>query len=241
MAIAIETLLAEAACYGCLGVSLPDMLKLALLNRIASGGTGGGSGTPGGSDTQVQFNDAGAFAGVAGLVFDDATNNLAVGASVTVPLIGSPAATSLSFASNGTTRANFTTDGHLVFNTDNTNDIGASGATRPRSVFAGTSVVVGPTVTISGGTGNISCTSIGTLGAISAGTTLVAGTTIESGTTVRTARFTVATLPAPGGAATRGRRACVTDANAPVFGSTVAGGGAAVVPVFDNGVNWIVG
>ena len=36
---------------------------------------GGGSGTPGGSTTQVQFNDAGAFGGDAGLTYDK-TNNI---------------------------------------------------------------------------------------------------------------------------------------------------------------------
>lgn len=49
--------------------------------------------------------------------------------------------------------------------------------------------------------------------------------------------YTVATLP---GAPTTGDEARVTDANAPTFGSTVAGGGAAHVPVFYNGTNWIV-
>lgn len=39
----------------------------------------GGSGSPGGSTTQVQFNDAGAFAGDAGLAFDKATGKLTVG------------------------------------------------------------------------------------------------------------------------------------------------------------------
>lgn len=44
---------------------------------IASSG-GGGGGTPGGSTTQVQFNDAGAFAGDAGLTYDKTNNVLAV-------------------------------------------------------------------------------------------------------------------------------------------------------------------
>lgn len=39
--------------------------------------------------------------------------------------------------------------GHLFASTDNTNDIGASGATRPRTVYAGTSVVA-PNVILSG-------------------------------------------------------------------------------------------
>jgi len=39
---------------------------------------GGGSGTPGGSDTQVQFNDAGAFGGDAGMTYDKTTNTLTI-------------------------------------------------------------------------------------------------------------------------------------------------------------------
>lgn len=50
--------------------------------------------------------------------------------------------------------------------------------------------------------------------------------------------FTVAGLPAAGIA---GRRAYVTNALAPAFGAAVVGGGAVVIPVFDNGVAWIAG
>ena len=45
-------------------------------------GTGGGGGTPGGSDTQVQFNDGGAFGGDAGLVYDKTTNKLTAGGDI---------------------------------------------------------------------------------------------------------------------------------------------------------------
>jgi hypothetical protein len=43
-AIDSQTLLEEAKCYLCLGVSIAEALKLALLSRIASGGAGGGGG-----------------------------------------------------------------------------------------------------------------------------------------------------------------------------------------------------
>ena len=55
---------------------------------------------------------------------------------------------------------------------------------------------------------------------------------------IRKFGYTVATLPTVGVA---GRCAYVTDALAPTFGATVAGGGAVVIPVFDNGAAWIVG
>ena len=52
--------------------------------------------------------------------------------------------------------------------------------------------------------------------------------------------YTVATLPS---AVTSGKgaRSFVTDALAPVFGSTVAGAGAVATPVYSDGTNWKVG
>jgi hypothetical protein len=52
--------------------------------------------------------------------------------------------------------------------------------------------------------------------------------------------YTVATLPS---AATSGigARSFVSDALAPVFGSTVTGGGAVKIPVYSDGTNWKVG
>ncbi len=43
---------------------------------VIGGGTGGGSGTPAGSNTQVQFNDVGVFGGDAGLLFNKTTDIL---------------------------------------------------------------------------------------------------------------------------------------------------------------------
>lgn len=46
------------------------------LGWTAMGGGGGGNGTPGGSNTQVQFNDAGTFGGVAGFTYNNSTQTL---------------------------------------------------------------------------------------------------------------------------------------------------------------------
>ena len=46
------------------------------LNWTAQTGGGGGNGSPGGSNTQIQFNDAGTFGGVAGFTFDKVSNVL---------------------------------------------------------------------------------------------------------------------------------------------------------------------
>jgi len=45
-------------------------------NYFTMRGIGGGSGTPGGSDTQVQFNDGGSFGGDAGLTYNKTTDAL---------------------------------------------------------------------------------------------------------------------------------------------------------------------
>jgi len=63
------------------------------------------------------------------------------------------------------------------------------------------------------------------------------GTNFATTGTIKTGGYTVATLPAAG---TAGRRAYVTNALAPTYGSAVVGGGAVVIPVFDNGTIWIV-
>jgi len=55
--------------------------------------------------------------------------------------------------------------------------------------------------------------------------------------------FTVAQLPAAT-TALAGTRAAVSNSNAAYtagIGATVAGGGSYVVPVFCNGVNWLIG
>ena len=58
---------------------------------------------------------------------------------------------------------------------------------------------------------------------------------IAASTTIKTGGYTVATLPAAG---TAGRMAYVTDATLPTYNAALVGGGAVVVPVFDNGVAW---
>lgn len=70
------------------------------MSYITDGSTGGGGGgTPGGSNTQVQFNNAGAFGGDAGLTYNAATNQLNVGdaANTAAPLtvLGGATGTSL--------------------------------------------------------------------------------------------------------------------------------------------------
>lgn len=71
---------------------------------------------------------------------------------------------------------------------------------------------------------------------VATGFSMFANPVIDQERLHRMRSYTVATLPAAG---TAGRRAMVTDANAPTFLATVAGGGAVRTPVFDNGTNWV--
>lgn len=57
-----NTLLAEAKCYLCLGITLAEALQLALLAQIAAGGGTGGSGV------QQVYSSAAADPNVAGVV-----------------------------------------------------------------------------------------------------------------------------------------------------------------------------
>jgi len=63
---------------------------------------------------------------------------------------------------------------------------------------------------------------------------------IVGGVSSNSVMYTVATLPNASLLGT-GTSAFVTDALTPVVLSTVVGGGAAIVRVFSNGTNWIVG
>jgi hypothetical protein len=54
--------------------------------------------------------------------------------------MGTLGSTSTIIGTNGTGRWTFNENGHFVANADNTYDIGASGATRPRSIYFGTSI-----------------------------------------------------------------------------------------------------
>ena len=113
-----------------------------------------------------------------------------------------------------------------------------------QSVAAGTSNTVGQKFTVKGSQG----TGTGIGGDIifqvaPAGTTGTAVNALATAmriyndkTVFAGAGFTVATLPTAG---TVGRRAYVTDATAPTFGGVLVGGGAVVIPVFDNGTAWV--
>jgi hypothetical protein len=97
------------------------------------------------ADTLAQRNGTNAQAFRAYLTYTDASNGewglfdagkqtanvLSIGTNKN----GTGATRAVQFVVGGTSIANFATTGHLLWNTDNTYDIGASNATRPRNVF----------------------------------------------------------------------------------------------------------
>lgn len=90
----------------------------------AAGGGGGGNGSPGGANTQVQFNDAGSFAGDAGFTYNKDTNtlqveNISAGNSVddTVNVIGNLAITgNISLSTNISVGGTLLTNGNITSN-----------------------------------------------------------------------------------------------------------------------------
>lgn len=105
----------------------------------------GGGGTPGGSDTQVQFNDSSAFGGDAGLVFNKTTNKLTAGGDVelndggtfttTLQTVTATAARTISFPdATGTVALVAGSSGQLLYNNAGVN-AGASTLTYDGSIL----------------------------------------------------------------------------------------------------------
>lgn len=69
--------------------TVSNFLLLGIGNISAQGGT------PGGANTNIQFNDSGAFGGQSSFTFDKATNTVTLGVEATDSLITAPSATSM--------------------------------------------------------------------------------------------------------------------------------------------------
>ena len=107
---------------------------------LTSGGSGNAptwstiAATPGGSTTQVQYNNAGAFAGSANLVFDGTnltslgtvtgTKFIPTGSSATGNGLYLPAANSVGISTNGTERMRFDSSGNFLINTTTVTNTG---------------------------------------------------------------------------------------------------------------------
>lgn len=150
----------------------------------------------------------------------------------------------------------------LVFSPDNSVDIGASGATRPRTGYFGTSVVAPQlnyaSVLVQGsdlarGSGNSFL--VNSTGQFGFSSTAVSSGTVDTGLARASAGvvkvtngstgagvlllpgMTFASLPA---SPVAGMHATVTDSTTNVWGATITGGGANTVSAFYNGSAWTV-
>jgi len=169
--------------------STGNLLRARINGATVSLGAGGG-GSPGGANTQIQYNNGGAFGGITNFTSDgtnitkaviDAATLLSFGGttgsfpalkrSTTVLQVrladdsGFTTIQALSFSTsagggfNGATLVAdagnsiqmqpgvnswlFHTSGHFLSNSDNTYDIGATGANRPRNCFIGGNLTIG--------------------------------------------------------------------------------------------------
>ena len=160
------------------------------------------------------------------------------------------------------------TSGNLLATSDNAFDIGASGANRPKNIYAGSSLFTGsgigvgiyhPTfgglafqssgvVTVYGGAGYTTFDRL-QIGGVSDLFPAIArdgagikftGAAAGSTSWIKVPAVAVSALPSASVAGV-GARAFVNDALSPVFGSAVANGGSATVPVYSTGSAWNVG
>lgn len=113
---------------------------------------GSGGGPAGGSNTQVQFNSSGALAGSANMTFNGTTltaGGLTTTGTTSTGVLSVTGNTTLGDAAADSVTVNGTITSNLIF-TDNTYDIGASGATRPRNLFLAGNATVGGAQTLTG-------------------------------------------------------------------------------------------
>jgi hypothetical protein len=95
------------------------------LSWVAQSGNGGGNGSPAGSNTQLQFNDAGSFGASPNLAFNSATNFLLVGGNATV----TNTITTNTLNSNVINATNVAISSNLTVPTINSNSITAGNIT----------------------------------------------------------------------------------------------------------------
>jgi hypothetical protein len=173
--------------------------------------------------------------------------------------------------SGGVERWQISANGHLMSAgvTDNLYDIGASGANRPRDVYAGGNGIFGGVVSAafgfrapsssqiiasSDGIWRLTNSSVNDFNRLQFGSTTDAfpaiardgagikftGAAAGSTSWIKVPPVAVASLPSAATAGV-GARAFVNNALNPVFGNAVVGSGLSTVPVYSDGTNWNVG
>ncbi len=168
------------------GLAVGDCLKVGANNQIADFGAGcGGSGSPGGSNTQVQFNTAGSFGGVSG-----ATSNGSNISFTTNSLVINGQAISRVSGTTGTiaTITGTLGSGHCV-QIDAAGNLIDSGTAACGGLTTQVSIAAGTNITTSGTATNVTINAI-----VPATTSIAAGTNIS--TTGTANNITVSVSPA---------------------------------------------
>jgi hypothetical protein len=175
----------------------------------------------------------------------------------------------LEFQTDGVSRWTISTAGHFLAAADNTYDIGPSGANRPRDIYAGGNGIFGGLISAtngfrapgssqfiasSDGVWRLTNATVNDFNRLQFGGTTdafpaiardgagikITGAAAGLTSHIKVPAVAVTSLPAAATAGV-GARAFVNDALSPVFGSTVATGGAVAVPVYSDGAAWKVG
>lgn len=166
---------------------------------------------------------------------------------------GTGGARNLAFGTSGTVRWGINTSGHFLAEADNTYDIGANGATRPRTGYFGTSVNVGgggdrlqTGALILATTSEVQWNTRSRMTSPADGQILIrnAAATANSDLTllgVQTTGAAFGSLPTCNAGLIGMRRHITDGAAAPAFMAAAAGGGAVVTPVFCDGAAWVNG
>jgi hypothetical protein len=230
-------------------------------------GAGGGAATPGGADTQVQFNDGGSFAGDSGLTYDDAAGALTVGGKTVTtdaPIINlsqtwnNAATTFTGLKLNVTNTASAAGSNLLNLQVGGTSNftVSSAGGARAATLIQGPSSIF-YNFTVSNGVNlrsdyvlkwyngpNLNSAGAYDVGLARDSAGVVKVTDGSAGTGyLKLIPTTVGALTA---AATvgAGTKAFVTDATntlASHHGDVVAGGGSNFTPVYSDGTDWRIG
>lgn len=221
------------------GTPTVGQVPTATSGTAATWQTPSGGGTPGGSSGQVQYNNAGAFGGAAGVTWNGATSVLQFGGTTS-------SYTGLKGVSTWL-QVRTADDSALGYLHAAVFDCGPSYTVRIQQdrVGMGSGVTIGFVPGVGGYNPCDVAFSRLSAGAMALGTGALGSfdgdlklrNLIATEGTQLTA-LTVGTLPA---AASNTWKSCaVSDANAPTVGATVASGGSAKAVVRSNGTNWIV-